>query len=130
MTRIDRRLALSTFLVRDYDEAVAFFVEKLGFSLIEDAPLDAGKRWVVVSPGNGSGLLLAKATDASQKARIGDQAGGRVAFFLHTDNFSRDHQAMVEKGVRFTEAPRKEPYGKVAVFADLYGNLWDLLQPA
>lgn len=130
MTGAARRLALSAFLVRDYDEAIAFFVEKLGFSLIEDTACGDGKRWVVVSPGDGTGLLLAKAVDTAQKARIGDQTGGRVAFFLHTDDFPRDHETMIEKDVRFLEKPRTEPYGTVAVFEDLYGNLWDLLQPA
>jgi len=125
-----RFLALSTFLVRDYDEAILFFVEKLAFSLIEDTPLDDGKRWVVVAPDEGAGLLLAKAVGEQQTARIGDQTGGRVAFFLHTDDFARDHQRMTASGVRFAEAPRREPYGIVAVFEDLYGNRWDLLQPA
>ncbi len=124
-----RHLARTTYLVEDYDEAIAFFVEKLGFSLVEDTPIDDGKRWVVVTPGEGCGLLLAKATGGQQTARIGDQTGGRVAFFLHTDDFSRDHQAMIAKGVRFIDSPRKEPYGTVAVFEDLYGNRWDLLQP-
>ncbi|MGI9484909.1 MAG: VOC family protein [Geminicoccaceae bacterium] len=124
-----RRLMLSTFLVLDYDEAIAFFVHKLGFALIEDSPSDEGKRWVVVTPGGATALLLAKAVGESQATRVGDQTGGRVAFFLHTDDFSRDHQAMIAKGVRFVEAPRKEPYGTVAVFEDLYGNRWDLLQP-
>ncbi|MEM8949435.1 MAG: VOC family protein [Pseudomonadota bacterium] len=123
-----RSLALTTFLVRDYDEAIAFFVEKLGFSLIEDTPLGEGKRWVVVTPGDGGALLLAKAVGARQMARIGDQTGGRVGFFLHTDDFERDHKRMVAMGVRFAESPRAEPYGTVAVFEDLYGNRWDLLQ--
>ena len=125
-----RTLALSTFLVRDYDEAIAFFTEILGFRLIQDTPLDGGKRWVVVSPEGGTGLLLARAAGETQTARIGDQTGGRVAFFLHTDDFSRDHRTMAAKGIRFTETPRQEPYGTVAVFEDLYGNRWDLLQPA
>jgi catechol 2,3-dioxygenase-like lactoylglutathione lyase family enzyme len=125
-----RKLALSTFLVRDYDEAIAFFVDKLGFTLAEDTPVGNGKRWVVVAPSDeGSGLLLAKAADERQMSRVGDQTGGRVAFFLHTDDFARDHRRMSNNGVLFTEAPREEPYGKVAVFEDLYGNRWDLLQP-
>ena len=127
MTR--RRLALTTFLVRDYDEAIAFFVEKLGFDQVQDQPLTPEKRWVVVTPGDGSGLLLAKAASERQVGRIGDQTGGRVAFFLHTDDFERDHSSMIANGVRFAEAPREEAYGKVAVFEDLYGNHWDLLQP-
>ena len=126
----NRRLALTTLLVRDYDEAIAFFVETLGLDLVEDTPLDGDKRWVVVSSRPGSGLLLAKAAGERQIARIGDQTGGRVAFFLETDDFARDHQAMIEKGVRFAGAPRHEAYGIVAVFEDLYGNRWDLLQPA
>ncbi len=129
MKEASRRLALSTFLVRDYDEAIAFFVQKLGFALIEDSPREDGKRWVVVAPGGAAALLLAKAVGERQTSRIGDQAGGRVSFFLYTDDFSRDHRAMAEKGVRFVETPRKEPYGTVAVFEDLYGNRWDLLQP-
>ena len=124
-----RTIALSTFLVRDYDEAIAFFTQKLGFHLIDDTPLSGGKRWVVVSPDDGTGLLLAKANCAEQASRIGDQTGGRVAYFLHTDDFRRDHQTMVANGIRFTEPPREEPYGTVAVFEDLYGNRWDLLQP-
>ena len=125
-----RRLALSTFLVRDYDEAISFFVEKLGFSLIEDTLLGGGKRWVVVTPDDGTGLLLAKAVGERQAARVGDQTGGRVAFFLQTDDFAHDHRDMIAKGVRFSEAPRREPYGIVAVFEDLYGNRWDLLEPS
>jgi len=126
----NRRLALSTFLVRDYDEAITYFVEKLGFSLLDDRQETREKRWVVASPGGDAALLLAKAVGAAQEARIGDQTGGRVAFFLHTDDFDRDHRAMTEKGVCFKETPRTEPYGTVAVFEDLYGNRWDLLQPS
>jgi len=129
LTRASRKLACSTFLVQDYDEAIAFFVAKLGFVLVEDTPLGDGKRWVVVSPGEGAGLLLAKAASGRQESRIGDQTGGRVAFFLHTDDFSRDHRTMTANGVRFIEVPRAEPYGTVAVFEDLYGNRWDLLEP-
>jgi catechol 2,3-dioxygenase-like lactoylglutathione lyase family enzyme len=125
-------LAAVTFLVRDYDEAIAFFTQKLGFELAEDSPLGEGKRWVVVAtPGSaGTKLLLAKAVTPEQTARIGDQAGGRVFLFLHTDDFLRDYEAMQSRGVRFLEAPRQEAYGTVAVFEDLYGNKWDLLQPA
>jgi len=123
-----RALALSTLVVRDYDEAIAYFVGKLDFELIKDQPVAPGKRWVVVSPGRGAGLLLAEASNDEQRARIGDQTSGRVAFFLHTDDFERDHTTMTKKGVQFTEAPRTEPYGTVAVFEDLYGNRWDLLQ--
>lgn len=124
-----RTLALATFLVRDYDEAIAFFVDKLGFVLADDTPLTGSKRWIVVSPGGGA-LLLAKADGERQTTRIGDQTGGRVAFFLHTDDFARDHRAMIANGVRFLEKPREEAYGTVAVFEDLYGNRWDLIQPA
>ena len=128
---VARRLALATFVVRDYDEAIAFFVDVLGFRLVEDRDVPAqGKRWVVVAPDRGAGLLLARATTPEQQARIGDQAGGRVAFFLETDDFARDHAAYRARGVEFVEAPRREPYGMVAVFLDLYGNRWDLLQPA
>jgi len=123
-------IAHVTYLVRDYDEAIAFFTEKLNFILLEDTPLDDNKRWVRVSPqgGNGSALLLAKADTAEQTQHIGNQTGGRVAFFLHTDDFQRDQQHMQSQGVQFAEDPRHEPYGIVAVFFDLYGNKWDLLE--
>ena len=122
------RLALLTYLVRDYDEAIAFFTGALGFRLAEDAPGE-GKRWVVVEPpGGGSGLLLARAV-GGQLDHLGRQSGGRVFLFLHTDEFARDHARLQAAGVRFLEAPREEPYGVVAVFEDLYGNRWDLLQP-
>ena len=124
------RLAHIAYLVSDYDEAIGWFTERLGFILVEDTPLSPSKRWVVVAPpGGGSALLLAKADGAAQKAAIGAQAGGRVAFFLHSDDFTRDHGAMTTKGVRFLEAPRREPYGTVAVFEDLYGIKWDLIEP-
>jgi catechol 2,3-dioxygenase-like lactoylglutathione lyase family enzyme len=124
------RLALAALLVRDYDEAIGFYVGKLGFELVEDADQGGGKRWVVVRPrGSDAGLLLARAM-GDQAARIGDQAGGRVFLFLETDDFARDHAAFQAAGVRFLEAPRREPYGTVAVFEDLYGNRWDLIQPA
>lgn len=131
-----RSLATVTLVVADYDEALAWYTEKLGFALDSDIDLGAGKRWVTVSAGGGSKLLLARAdimltgSGAGQADRIGDQTGGRVAFFLETDDFWRDHAAMTEKGVLFKEAPRVEAYGTVAVFADLYGNLWDLIEPA
>jgi catechol 2,3-dioxygenase-like lactoylglutathione lyase family enzyme len=124
------RLTLTALLVRDYDEAIGFYVGKLGFELAEDAEQGGGKRWVVVRPrGSDAGLLLARAV-GEQAARIGDQAGGRVFLFLQTDDFDRDHAAWTAAGVRFLEAPRREPYGTVAVFEDLYGNRWDLIQPA
>ena len=124
-------LALVTFLVHDYDEAIAFFTQALRFRLVEDTPLGDGKRWVVVAPaqGGGASLLLAQAADAEQEAAVGRQAGGRVFLFLHTADFAADYAHMVAHGVQFLEQPRHEPYGTVAVFADLYGNKWDLLQP-
>lgn len=124
-------LALVSLLVDDYDEAIAFYVGVLGFQLREDQPLGDGKRWVVVGPeGGGSGLLLAKAVGARQIARVGDQGGGRVFLFLRTDDFARDHRRLLEAGVTFAEAPRREPYGTVAVFLDLYGARWDLIEPS
>lgn len=124
------RIALVTFVVADYDEAIAWFTTALGFELREDADLGEGRRWVVVAPaGADGGLLLAKADGLTQLARVGDQAGGRVAFFLHTEDFAADHARMAAAGVRFVEEPRDEAYGTVAVFQDLYGNRWDLLQP-
>jgi catechol 2,3-dioxygenase-like lactoylglutathione lyase family enzyme len=128
-----RRIALVTLVVDDYDEAIRFYTEALGFRLAEDAVRPDGSRWVVVepgSPGTGSGLLLARAEGEAQAGRVGDQTGGRVGFFLHTDDFARDHARMATAGVTFLEEPRHEPYGTVAVFQDLYGNRWDLLQPA
>lgn len=122
-------LALATLVVRDYDEAIGFYVAKLGFALTADEPM-GDKRWVVVTPpGSQAGLLLARAADPAQAARIGDPTGGRVAFFLHTDDFARDHARMTAAGVKFLEPARREPYGTVAVFEDLYGVRWDLLQP-
>jgi len=125
------RQTLTALLVRDYDEAIAFYVGKAGFTLTEDSDLGGGKRWVVIRPsGGGAGLLLAKAAGAAQTARIGDQTGGRVFLFLETDDFAADHARMSAAGVRFLEATRQEPYGTVAVFEDLYGNRWDLIEPA
>jgi catechol 2,3-dioxygenase-like lactoylglutathione lyase family enzyme len=120
-----------TFLVHDYDDAISFFVEALGFALLEDTDLGNGKRWVRVAPAGATetGMLLARAVDDAQRAAVGRQAGGRVAFFLHTDDFARDHARMTAAGVQFREPPRTEPYGTVAVFDDLYGNGWDLIQP-
>ena len=126
---MNRRIGAAAFLVRDYDEAIAWFTTALGFSLIADTALGDGKRWVLVSPGEGTPLLLAKADGAEQEAAIGNQTGGRVSFFLHTDDFSRDHARMTAAGVTFREKPRHETYGTVAVFEDLYGNPWDLIQP-
>jgi catechol 2,3-dioxygenase-like lactoylglutathione lyase family enzyme len=124
------RLSLTALLVRDYDEAIDFYVRKVGFDLVEDTDQGGGKRWVVVRPpGSDAALLLAKAA-GDQAQRIGDQAGGRVFLFLETDDFGRDQGRMAAAGVRFLEEPRHEPYGSVAVFEDLYGNRWDLIQPA
>ncbi len=123
-------LGLVTLVVRDYDEAIAFYVGALGFELREDGPPADGKRWVVVAPpGARTGLLLARADGPAQEARVGDQTGGRVGLFLDTDDFARDHARMLAAGVRFEEPPRHEPYGTVAVFRDLYGNRWDLVEP-
>ena len=128
---MSQTLALTALVVRDYDEAIGFYVQTLGFDLTSDRDMGGGKRWVVVTPpGSQGGLLLAKAASPEQAARIGDQTGGRVGFFLHTDDFDRDHARMSAAGVKFLEAPRREPYATVAVFEDLYGNRWDLLQPA
>ncbi|AXG80974.1 VOC family protein [Streptomyces paludis] len=138
-------LALITLVVNDYDEAIAFYTDALGFELAEDTDRGDGSRWVVVRPRPAApaaaahapaaapastGLLLARAKDDAQRASVGAQTGGRVGFFLHTDDFARDHARMLAAGVRFLEEPRHEPYGSVAVFEDLYGNRWDLLQPA
>jgi catechol 2,3-dioxygenase-like lactoylglutathione lyase family enzyme len=126
-------IALATLVVTDYDEAIDFFTRALRFELREDTLMGAGKRWVVVAPRGGApgaaGLLLAQARDDAQFRAIGEQTGGRVAFFLHTDDFEGDMQHMQAEGVRFIETPRREAYGRVVVFADLYGNLWDLIQP-
>ena len=125
-----QRLSLTALVVDDYDRAIAFYVGKLGFVLREDTVLSPAKRWVVVSPpGSDAGLLLACAANEDQRRAIGHQGGGRVFLFLETDNFARDHRAYTERGVRFVEPPRHEPYGTVAVFEDLYGNRWDLIEP-
>ncbi|MFJ8162539.1 VOC family protein [Streptomyces sp. NPDC096136] len=125
-------IALTALVVRDYDEAIDFYTRALGFELAEDTPRPDGSRWVVVRPPGAkeAALLLARAKDDAQRSRIGDQTGGRVGFFLHTADFAADHARMTAEGVRFLEEPRHEPYGSVAVFEDLYGNRWDLLQPA
>ena len=130
MSGPERRLATVALVVGDYDEAVRWYVEKLGFALAEDIDLGGGKRWVTLDPGNGGArLLLARAEGERQASRVGDQTGGRVFLFLETDDFARDHAAMLAKGVAFKEGPRRESYGIVGVFADLYGNLWDLIEP-
>jgi catechol 2,3-dioxygenase-like lactoylglutathione lyase family enzyme len=124
-------LAHVTFLVRDYEEALAFFIESLGFRLVEDSPLPGDKRWLVVAPpgSRGASLLLAQAATPEQLQEVGNQAAGRVFLFLHTDDFWRDYRLMQAASVKFIEQPRQESYGTVAVFEDLYGNKWDLLQP-
>jgi catechol 2,3-dioxygenase-like lactoylglutathione lyase family enzyme len=126
------QLALSTLVVRDYNEAIRFFIDQLGFHLIADRPLEPGKRWVVVAPdrSGAGGLLLARAVNAAQQQAVGQQTGGRVAFFLTTADFETSYQLFRERGVQFCEVPRHEPYGTVAVFLDLYGNRWDLIQPS
>lgn len=128
---MNQHLSLVSLVVSDYDEAIAFFTGALNFELCEDTPLSGGKRWAVVRPpgSSGCGLLLAKADGPVQAARIGDQTGGRVFLFLETDDFERDHARMIAAGVRFVRPPRQEAYGVVAVFEDLCGNRWDLIQP-
>ena len=125
-------LSAISILVSDYDEAIAWYGEKLGFELIVDTPMGGGKRWVVVSPSSDAQtrIILAKASGAEQTALIGRQMGGRVGFFLQTTAFDEAYTRMVEAGVVFREKPRSEPYGKVVVFEDCYGNGWDLIQPA
>jgi len=128
-----QHLGLVSLVVLDYDEAISFYVNQLGFRLVEDSPLpEPGKRWVVVAP-DGAGqakLLLARAEGPDQLTRVGNQTGGRVFLFLHTDDFERDYQQYKSAGVVFVRGPVVEPYGTVAVFSDLYGNLWDLIGPA
>ncbi|PMD99149.1 hypothetical protein BWI97_01715 [Siphonobacter sp. BAB-5405] len=128
---MNQRIAHLTLVVRDYDEAIDFYTQKLGFILLEDTKLSQPKRWVLVTPqGDGScALLLAKADGATQESRIGNQTGGRVFLFLYTDDFERDYQAYRQAGIKFVRPPKEEVYGTVAVFEDLYGNLWDLLEP-
>lgn len=125
-------IAHLTLVVRNYDEAFEFFTQKLGFHLLQDAPLPGNKRWLLVAPPDtcGAALLLAEAATPEQSLAIGNQTGGRVFLFLHTDDFWRDYHAYQSRGVRFLESPRQESYGTVAVFEDIYGNKWDLLEPA
>lgn len=130
---ITQRIALVSLVVDDYDDALAFFIGKLGFDLVEDTFVpEQSKRWVVVTPPGAteSRLLLAKASTADQKSRVGSQTGGRVFLFLHTDNFRRDYERYKANGIEFVREPKREPYGMVAVFKDLYGNLWDLVEPS
>lgn len=126
-----QRIAHIALLVSDYDEAIKFFIEKLDFRLIEDTKLTETKRWVIVSPAGAKecALLLAKAADEKQWSHIGNQAGGRVFLFLYTDDFWRDYHKMRSKGIHFVRPPQQEEYGTVAVFEDLYGNPWDLIEP-
>ncbi len=128
----NRSIFLAALIIDDYDRAKAFYCDILGFDCVEDTALPDGKRWVVVKPkgGDGAALLLAQPANDRQKAAIGNQTGGRVGFFLKTDDFARDHAAMLDKGVRFMEEPRHEVYGTVAVFSDPYGNTWDLIEHA
>jgi catechol 2,3-dioxygenase-like lactoylglutathione lyase family enzyme len=128
---VNQRLGLVALVVRDYDEAIDFFVGTLGFTLVDDSPVPAqGKRWVVIAPpgSGGAHVLLARAVSPAQESRIGDQTGGRVFLFLYTDDFWRDYNAYTAKGITFVRPPSEEPYGTVAVFLDLYGNHWDLVQ--
>lgn len=128
---MDQRLVQIALVVNDYDEAIKFYTEKLNFILVEDTVLSETKRWVVIKP-NGSGgcnILLAKAANDIQQTRVGNQTGGRVFLFMHTDNFIRDYKNMLANNIEFVREPSEETYGTVAVFKDLYGNLWDLIEP-
>jgi len=129
---MNQKLAHIAIVVNDYDEAIKFYTEKLHFSLLEDTHLNDNKRWVLVSPpgSGGCNLLLAKAANDEQKSRIGNQTGGRVFLFLHTDNFNRDYQNLRQHEIKIVREPVIESYGTVAVFEDLYGNLWDLIEPS
>ncbi len=126
-----QHIAHISLVVEDYDDAINFYTQKIGFELIEDTKLSEEKRWVLVKPKGATetAILLAKAANTEQKSRIGNQTGGRVFMFLYTDNFWRDYHLMVEKGVKFVREPKEEVYATVAFFADLYGNQWDLLEP-
>ena len=126
-----RAIASVALVVREYDEAIAFFTDVLRFTLVEDTPMGGGKRWVVVAPqASGTSLVLARAASDEQRAAVGNQTGGRVFLFLHTSDFWGDYAHMRAHGVRFVEEPRQEPYGQVVVFLDLYGNKWDLVRRA
>jgi catechol 2,3-dioxygenase-like lactoylglutathione lyase family enzyme len=129
---MNQHLAHIAIVVNDYDEAISFYTGKLHFTLVEDTKLNETKRWVLVKPGgNGNTcLLLAKAANEEQQSRVGNQTGGRVFLFLHTDNFKRDYQNLLDNQIEIVRPPQTEPYGTVAVFKDLYGNLWDLVEPA
>lgn len=126
---IATRLALTTLVVPEYDAGIAFCVGALGFDLVEDTDMGAGKRWVVVGGKDGGRLLIARAANDAQSAAIGNQTGGRVGFFAHTDDFAGTHARLVDAGVNFHEEPRRESYGTVGVFSDPFGNRWDLIEP-
>lgn len=128
---MNQRIALITLVVDDYDRAIQYYTSVLGFQLIENSQLSETKRWVVVKPkgDSGTGLLLARATNEEQQSRVGNQSGGRVFLFLHTDNFFRDYDRLIKESVEFIRGPVEEEYGTVGVFRDIYGNLWDLIQP-
>jgi catechol 2,3-dioxygenase-like lactoylglutathione lyase family enzyme len=128
---MQQQIAQIALVVKDYDEAISFYCKKLHFTLIEDTPMSETKRWVLVSPPGSSGtkLLLARAANEEQLSRVGNQTGGRVFLFLFTDDFDRDFSNLMEHKIQIIRGPVEEPYGKVAVFSDLYGNLWDLIQP-
>jgi catechol 2,3-dioxygenase-like lactoylglutathione lyase family enzyme len=127
---MNQQIVHLALVVKDYDEAIAFYTQKLNFDLLEDTVMSDTKRWVLVAPKGapGTALLLAKGVGEEQQSRIGNQTGGRVFLFLKTDDFDRDYNEMLEKGIRFVREPQEQDYGKVAVFADLYGNLWDLIE--
>jgi uncharacterized glyoxalase superfamily protein PhnB len=127
----DQRIGHIALVVKEYDEAIQFYTQKLNFKIVEDTRLSETKRWVLIAPHGAKEccLLLAKAADEKQRNSIGNQTGGRVFLFLYTDNFHKDYQEMVERGINFIRPPQEEDYGTIAVFEDLYGNLWDLIQP-
>lgn len=129
-----QHLAYVALVVADYDEAIAYYTQCLGFELVEDTPISTEKRWVLIAPPGGHArggclILLARAATDEQRTRVGNQTGGRVGFFLYTDDFTHDYARLLSAGVRIVREPSQEPYGTVAVFADLYGNLWDLIEP-
>lgn len=132
ITILKQKIAHIALVVDDYDEAIDFYTRKLNFTLVEDTVMSVEKRWVIVAPtgSNGCSLLLAKAASDDQRSRVGNQTGGRVFLFLHTDDFERDFQNLVNQKIKIIRGPACEPYGTVAVFEDMYGNLWDLIQPA
>lgn len=129
---MNQKIAHIALVVADYDEAIAFYTQKLHFTLVEDTVLSDTKRWVLVAPPGAQEchLLLARAIGTEQSSRVGNQTGGRIFLFLHTDNFERDYQNLLDQGITIVRPPATESYGTVAVFADLYGNLWDLIEPA